>query len=180
MFSYNRALNCGAELINYAHLRSIIIAPCSSNSCLDIHICWNDPKLDNIDPPIHALNFLSAGICAMTLTLTFGGAISGTNFWMRSTNPGMSVLPPATTILLYSSFLISRSDRTIASATMRCTPEKLANSATVVNICSGIFFFSLSSSTFVPSGSSYEFVLVSVLENGERVLRFHGRVGRKS
>lgn len=78
--------------IIHGHFLSIIIAPCSSNSCLLIHIYWNDPRELKIDPPTHGENFLSALL--ISLTLTFYGEISGIYLYSLSIKPLNKVFPP--------------------------------------------------------------------------------------
>lgn len=53
----------------HGHLRSIMIAPCSSYSYLLIHIYWKEPHDERMLPPTQGVNFFSAE--EMTLTLTF-------------------------------------------------------------------------------------------------------------
>ena len=50
--------NCKHTFI-YGHFLSTWDFPFSSYSCLEIHICWNDPRDASIDPPIHEPNRLS-------------------------------------------------------------------------------------------------------------------------
>jgi len=45
-------------------------APASSYSCLDIHICWNEPSDARIEPPIHTEKRRSEGVCG-AIILTF-------------------------------------------------------------------------------------------------------------
>ena len=42
--------------VPHGHLRSTWLRPPSSYSCLEIHICWNDPRDPRIEPPIQAPN----------------------------------------------------------------------------------------------------------------------------
>ena len=43
----------------HGHLRCTKFAPCSSYSCLLIHICWNEPSDARMDPPIQVANLRS-------------------------------------------------------------------------------------------------------------------------
>ena len=47
-----------------------MFGPCSANSCEETHIFLNEAREARIDPPIHALYFLSGG--ADILSLQFG------------------------------------------------------------------------------------------------------------
>ena len=62
---------------HHGHLWCTKFAPCSSYSCLLIHICWNDPRDARMEPPIQVANFLSMAFWdAVTFTLTLVGAAS--------------------------------------------------------------------------------------------------------
>ncbi len=103
-------------------MRSIIMDPCSSNSCLLIHICWKEPKELRIEPPTHGENFLS--VLLMTLTFTFCGEISGIWRWSLSKKPLKRVLPPERITFWKRSRLMSMSDLLIDSTAIEWMPVK--------------------------------------------------------
>ena len=107
------------------HFLSIIIEPCSSYSCLLIHICQNDPSELKIDPPTHGENFLS--LLLITFTLTFCGEISGICLCNLSKNPLKRVLPPDKITFWNRSLLISISDLPIDSTIMCWIPVNPGN-----------------------------------------------------
>ncbi len=69
----------------YKHFLWTIPGPDSSYSSLVIHIAWKVLKEERIDPPIHALNFLSGG--ATILTFIEAGAKEDISLANRSSIP---------------------------------------------------------------------------------------------
>jgi len=58
-----------------------MLGPASSYSALVIHIDWNVPRAERIDPPIHTEYLRSGG--AMTFTVIVGGARAVISFVRR-------------------------------------------------------------------------------------------------
>ena len=80
--------------------------PCSSYSAFDIHICWKEPRLAKIDPPIHTLNLRStalAGLVTFTLLVaasaTCVAACAARSRSSLSLSPGSRAVPPERTTL---------------------------------------------------------------------------------
>ena len=132
-------------------MRSIIIAPCSSNSCLLIHICWKDPSELRIEPPIHGVNLFSAAEIA--LMRTYWGATAGIYACNLSKKPLKHVLPPVTIMLENMSLLMSMSVLAIDSTTMFWTPVNPSTVSAWLNIGSSKLCFSEPIEQVVPSGS---------------------------
>ena len=129
------------KLLIQGHFLSIIIAPCSSNSCLLIHICWNEPSELSMDPPTQGENFLS--LLLRTLTFTFCGEISGICLCNRSRKPLYKVFPPERMTFWKRSLRMSMSDFPIDSTTMFYMPVKPGSLGFAVNILSVKLILSL-------------------------------------
>ena len=73
--------------------------PVSSNSRLEIHICWKVDSEAKIDPPIHTEYLRSGG--AMILIFIVGGARAVISFCILSAIPGNIEVPPDNTVLAW-------------------------------------------------------------------------------
>ena len=93
-----------------------------SYSSFVIVMSLNVLKLASMDPPIQAAFFLCKSADTMMSVLAVCSALFLISFTNLSLNPGITVEPPAKTILLYSSFLKSRSHLSIDLQAMSWMP----------------------------------------------------------
>lgn len=100
-------------LLRQKHFLCTIVAPYSSNSFLFIHMGSNLGISDKIAPPNQQEYFLSAG--ASTSGYIGDGARACISFLILSFIPSNMVQPPAKTIFLKRSFLMSCSHFIIES-----------------------------------------------------------------
>mmetsp|Transcript_28610 Transcript_28610/g.77499 ORF Transcript_28610/g.77499 Transcript_28610/m.77499 type:complete len:237 (-) Transcript_28610:123-833(-) len=102
----------------------MMVAPCSSYSCLEIQSCWKEPSEARIDPPIHTENRRSCGVGG-DMSLTFIDICGTSSFrrpCSRSVRPGSNEVPPLTTIDPQSSRRMSVSHERMQSATSSGSP----------------------------------------------------------
>ena len=89
---------CILQLIIQGHLRSTCDFPPSSYSCLEIHICWKEPKEAKMEPPIHEPNLRSCTpLAAMSLQRIVAGVLLERSRFSLSVKPWINVLPPVKT-----------------------------------------------------------------------------------
>merc|ERR1712159_816843 len=88
----------GIGIVPQKHFLWTIVGPDSSNSHLEIHICWKVLSEDKMEPPIHTEYFRSGG--ATTLIFMVEGANAVSSLVIRSPMPANMVVPPESTTLL--------------------------------------------------------------------------------
>ena len=119
-----------------------------------VYYLWNDESDVRWAPPDHVK--LSLPFWAWTRTFTWymlGGNFFVSSFWSLTSKFGMSVLPPANTMLDKSRFLNFSSHLMTDSQTRSCRPAHFFLIKFGWNISSGAVYASSPTTTIFPSGS---------------------------
>jgi len=130
-----------------------MLGPLSSNSAFVIHMVWKVANEDKIEPPIQTENFLSAG--ATTLIFIVDGARATISLFNLSWIPSNMVVPPDITMLLYNSFLTSKSQAIIDLKVNSWKPSYSLHNLLGWNKASGHLNLWLATVTMFPSGNVY-------------------------
>ena len=122
----HRDMFCSSTYLTHYNSFATAIAPRSSYCFLEIHNCWNEPRLAKIEPPQNPLNCLSNFEGNTCLIFTTDDNLLLSSMFKRCEKPSKQVEPPANTIAAaisrrMSTGVFDKHSKTMSG--MHCTEE---------------------------------------------------------